>query len=448
MPISIERAPRPERREEPERKVETLERENELARMGGVTAASAEHPERNEDAFAIMKREKLAVVADGVGGEAAGEIASHFVAYELPHELNAATTAVEKLPGRELQKEWRDLIRGNILITEEEAAQKPELAAKFKKELRERDEHFKSLKAPREVQEMAIAMRRAMQATSEAVHELAEGDPKLKGMASTAVAAKLVRGTDDRIFAVLGSVGDSMIRIRRKNGSMEAPLPSDSGMDHALARGMINEEAANPKNIKRGTFEWKLRFQAVRQVLGGKTEVVPRVTITEVHPGDRLLLASDGLEDNDLDADYERTLGEEAPGGDMSALAERMRARAEDGIARKEGKGWDDITAVIVEVKTPEEESIELEEKDIEFIREETVDESLIQNISKETDIGAFYRALEELNLTELRKLKTELGSGHEQGAKPEGRNRAHLSPEEYRLKLVEEKIEEKELRS
>lgn len=446
MPISIERAPRPERREKAERKVETLERENELARMGGITAASAEHPERNEDAFAIMEREKLVVVADGVGGRAAGEIASHFVAYELPHELAAAATAVEKLPGRELQKEWRDLIRGNILITEEEAAKKPALAAKFQGQLRDLQEYFKDMKAPREVQEMAIAMRRAMQATSEAVRELADSDPKLKDMASTVVAAKLVRGSDGRIFAVLGSVGDSMIRIRRKNGAIEAPLPSDSGMDHALARGMINEEAANPKNIKRGTFEWKLQFQAVIQALGGKSEVVPRVTITEVRPGDRLLLASDGLEDNDLDRDYERTLGEEAPGGDMTALAERMRTRAEDGIARKEGKGDDDFTAVIVEAKIPEAEEVELAEKDIEFIREEPVDESLLQNVSKETDIGAFYRALEGLNLTELRKLKEKLGEKH--GARAETRKRAHLSPEEYRLKLVEEKIEEKELRS
>lgn len=442
MPISIERAPRRERREEPERKKEIIERETHLARLGGVSTASAEHPERNEDAFAFSDRENLAVVADGVGGEAAGDIASHLVAYELPRELAIAMKAVEKLPGREVQKEWKEVMRSTLLVSEEETANKPELAAKCKAMLRERHEYFNNLKAPREVQDMAMALRRALESAGNAVQELAKGDRKLKGMASTAVAAKLMRALDGRIFAVLGSVGDSMIRIRRTDGAVEAPLPSDSGMDHALARGMINEKMADSKNLKRGTHEWKMRFQFVGQALGGEMEITPRVTIAEMHPGDRLLLASDGLEDNDLDADYEHILGEDAS---ASELAERMRVRAEKGIQRKEGKGWDDITTLVIDVKEPEEETIELGEEDIEVIHEEPVDEARVQILSKETDIGAFYRALEGLNLAELRKLKEALET--ERGMKTETRKRAHLSSEEYRLKLVEEQIEEKELR-
>jgi len=443
MPISIERAPRHERREEQERKKEIMERETHLARVGGVSIASAEHPERNEDAFAFNDRENLAVVADGVGGKAAGDVASHLVAYELPREFTAAMKAVEKLPGREVQKEWKEVMRSTLLVSEEEAANKPELAAKCKAMLRERHEYFNNLKAPREVQDAAMALRRALEGTGNAVQELAKGDRKLKGMASTAVAAKLMRALDGRIFAVMGSVGDSMIRIRRTDGVVEAPLPSDSGMDHALARDMINEEATNPKNIKRGTFAWKMRFQAVLQALGGPEGIVPRVTIAEVRPGDQLLLASDGLEDNDLDADYERILGETAS---ASELAGRMQKRAEKGIGREEGKGWDDITALVIDVKEPEEETIELGEADIEIVREEPVDEARVQIVSEETDIGAFYRALEGLNLTELQKLKEALEA--ERGAKTETRQRARLSPEEYRLKLVLEQIEDKELRS
>lgn len=443
----MERAPRPERREEPERKMKTAKRESELALMGGVTAASLDHPDRrNEDALFMDPKRELTIVADGMGGVAGGKEASETVVKKLPEALDAAEKAVESLPGREAQKEWSELIRGAILITEKDAAKNPGLAAKFKQELQRRQEYLKNLKAPREVQDMALAMRRALAETNASVVSAAEKDPALKGMGSTAVASKLMRTPDGRVFAVLGSVGDSMIRIRRSDGKIEVPLPSDSAMDHAIATGMISEEDADPKNLRRGTMEWRMRFLIVAQALGKERGVIPRVTIAELAPGDRLLLASDGIEDNDLDADYERTLGEEAPDRDMTTLAERMRARAEDGIARNEGKGWDDITAVVIEVK-PAEEEIELGEEGVEIIAEEPVDKKQVAEAFAQKDIAEFHRGLKELNLAELRSLKEKIAEQMPAlPPKTETKKRVLLEPEQFQLKLVEEEIEEKEL--
>ncbi len=219
----------------------------------------------NEDSLVANPEQRLFVVADGMGGHAAGEIASK-VAVDSINEFVCLTGGDEEIT-------WPfgldDTISydGNRLKT----------AVRF-------------------------ANRKVLEATKE--------KSEYEGMATT-VAAALVDGAS----ANLGHVGDSRIYLFR--GGELSQLTSDhSWVNEQLQNGIISAEQARTHPLR----------NVVTRALGGKADLQVDMQTHVLEAGDILLLCSDGLTTMVPDEHIARILS--AAGGDLEKGAHELVAEA------------------------------------------------------------------------------------------------------------------------
>jgi protein phosphatase len=188
----------------------------------------------NEDAHSVSPERKLFVVADGMGGHAAGEVASRI-----------AVEAIEEFVG---------LTAGNDEITWPFGL----------------DETISY-----DGNRLKTAIRHANSRVLEATRESAE----LEGMATT-VAAVLVEGD----IANLAHVGDSRI-YRWSDGEMTLLTSDHSWVNEQIQTGVISPEQARSHPLR----------NVVTRALGGRAELLVDVQALRMESGDILLLCSDGL---------------------------------------------------------------------------------------------------------------------------------------------------------
>ena len=191
----------------------------------------------NEDVFLIDQDAGLYLVADGMGGHAAGDVAS-------------------RLAAREIQERFR--------------------ASQFQEEGTWPD-HWdidRSTTANRLVDAIQAGHLRVTSAAE-------EGGDALQGMGTTVVAAAHPTGSDRLI---IGHVGDSRAYLLR-NGRLMTLTMDHSWVSEQVAAGFLSQEAARVHPLK----------NVVTQALGGS--YAPRVDVVEMtmEPGDIFLLCSDGL---------------------------------------------------------------------------------------------------------------------------------------------------------
>lgn len=188
----------------------------------------------NEDSFLIDHDLGLFVVADGMGGHAAGEVAS--------------ARCVEIV---------RDAIAGHRSTLESFA----------------RDPSPKLTDAVQGVMEWAI------QKACAEIYELASKDSSMRGMGTTCVALLLVGGK-----GVVGHVGDSRVYLRRQDRAHQ--LTEDHSLIHEqLKRGVITREEAEKSEFR----------NVITRAVGIQRSVQVDTLVVDVLPGDTLLLCSDGL---------------------------------------------------------------------------------------------------------------------------------------------------------
>ena len=193
--------------------------------------------EQNEDNFLVDKKLGLFVVCDGMGGHAAGEVASA-LAVRTVHE--------------EIKKQ-------SDLIDDYAAASKG--AAKVTK---------------RDILNMLeFAVNRA----SQRVHSEAAKDAKKRGMGTTLVCL-LVIGTQ----AFIIYVGDSRIYMLR-DGLLEQLTE-----DHTVYNELIKR-----KKMPREQVEQLAQKNAITRAVGVYEHVEPDTLVLDLTAGDRFLLCSDGL---------------------------------------------------------------------------------------------------------------------------------------------------------
>lgn len=186
----------------------------------------------NEDHFLVDDELGLYLVCDGMGGHAAGDVASRM----------AAETVREHVRAR------RDLID----------------AARAGK---------------RSHDEAAAMMRDAIQAASARVHQMGVDDPSRKGMGTTCTALLVLGGK-----GVMGHVGDSRLYLQRQ-GRVYQLSEDHTFVQEAVRRGMLTPEQAkdNPHQ------------NLVTRAVGPNPSVLVDSLVFDVLPGDALLLCSDGL---------------------------------------------------------------------------------------------------------------------------------------------------------
>src|SRR5436309_227962 len=189
--------------------------------------------QHNEDTFLVEDEAKLFLVADGMGGHAAGEIASRIAV---------------------------DSISEFILHTKEDDGTWPHAY----------DEHFK-----RSTNRLMAAVRLANTRVLEAMRK----DARLRGMGTTVVACL----ADGETMSV-AHVGDSRAYMIRNN-HLQRITNDHSWVFEQVQAGMLTEAEAEKHPLR----------NVITRALGGALQVSPDASEVASKPGDVYVLCSDGL---------------------------------------------------------------------------------------------------------------------------------------------------------
>jgi protein phosphatase len=189
--------------------------------------------EHNEDAISWDLERGLALLADGMGGHNAGDVASRMTLDSLNDTLLAA-----------LDKPLR-------------------------------------LRPNKGVSRHATLLRRAINYANTAVFEFAAANPECKGMGTTLVAALLY---DDKV--VVAHVGDSRLYRLRSGELMQITA------DHSLVRELLDKGAITAEEAEDNPYS-----HVITQAVGIRARLTPEVQEMNAEPGDVYLLCSDGLTD-------------------------------------------------------------------------------------------------------------------------------------------------------
>ena len=202
--------------------------------------------EHNEDSFLIDHQLGLFVVCDGMGGHAAGEVASALAV-----------------------KTFHDNIKREAWMLEGYAASKRGT---------ERITH----------KQIITLLENAINQASSIVHIEAQKDPNKRGMGTTLVAVLMVAR---QAFVVW--VGDSRIYLLR-----------DSVLEQLTEDHSVFNELLKRKRMSREEIEKLPQKNAITRAIGVYEHTEPECLVLDLVAGDRFLLCSDGLSgyfEDDLD---------------------------------------------------------------------------------------------------------------------------------------------------
>jgi protein phosphatase len=219
----------------------------------------------NEDSLFVNPDQNLFVVADGMGGHAAGEIASK-VAVDAINEFVLLTSGDEEIT-------WPYGLDENM-----------------------------SYDGNRLKTAIRYANRKVLEATKE--------KSEYEGMATT-VAAVLVDGET----ANLGHVGDSRVYLVR-DGQISQLTADHSWVNEQIQSGVISADQARTHPLR----------NVVTRALGGKPDLQVDMKVHKLRAGDLLLLCSDGLTTMIPDEDIARVVQEAE--GDVEKAAKALVATA------------------------------------------------------------------------------------------------------------------------
>jgi serine/threonine protein phosphatase PrpC len=203
-----------------------------------LSAHGTTHPGRrasNEDALLVDAAFGLFVVADGMGGHKAGEVASR-LAIDTIHEFIASSLGVRDLT-------WPYGLRPDLSFD-------------------------------------ANRLRTAVRLANTRVLELSEARAEYTGMGTTVVAA--LAGPDRLAFV---GVGDSRVYLWQR-GALKQLTEDDSWVATVLAREPGMTDTALAQHPMR---------HVLTSVIGARPDMEPDVEERDLEPGDVVLLCSDGL---------------------------------------------------------------------------------------------------------------------------------------------------------
>src|SRR3954470_11971685 len=189
-------------------------------------------PDHNEDNYLVDKKLSLFVVADGMGGHAAGEVASALAVRIIHEELKKDAAAIE---------EAAPLTRGT--------------------------------------KQILALLEHAVQKACARIHEEAKADVNKRGMGTT-LSALLIAGS----HGFIAHVGDSRIYLLRE-GRIQQVTEDHTVYNELIKRGKLTRDQIDKVAQK----------NAITRAVGVYERVEVDTLNIEVLPGDQFLLASDGL---------------------------------------------------------------------------------------------------------------------------------------------------------
>ncbi|MDO9010964.1 MAG: Stp1/IreP family PP2C-type Ser/Thr phosphatase [Gallionella sp.] len=224
----------------------------------------------NEDSIGTDAACGLVVLADGMGGYNAGEVASGIAVSVMVTEVAA--------PLKQSSPIQRDEVSG---------------------------------------EELAITLlNNSIHRANASIYQAAQSQAQYAGMGTTVVAALFY---DNRVAT--GHVGDSRL-YRLRGESLELITRDHSLLQEQIDSGVISIEQARHSQNR----------NLVTRAVGIDAEVMPEVHVHEVLPGDIYLLCSDGLNDMVEDDDIQSIVY--AMQGNLALAAEQLIQTANDNGGR------------------------------------------------------------------------------------------------------------------
>lgn len=188
----------------------------------------------NEDSFLVDEKMSMYVVCDGMGGHAAGEVASNVAVHTFRNTLLAQREMIDNF-----EKGVGTVGREDILRL----------------------------------------MEKGVQQACSAIYNEAQKDPTKRGMGTTLVAMLII---GSRGF--IAHVGDSRVYLMRNQGVEQLTV------DHSLINELLKRGRHTPEQIAKLNMK-----NAMTRAVGVYESVEADTTDLDVLPGDRFLLCSDGL---------------------------------------------------------------------------------------------------------------------------------------------------------
>ncbi len=218
--------------------------------------------DHNEDFITENERLGFAVLADGMGGLNAGEVASSMAVHLLVDELALYRNGKSKLP--------------------------------------------KEVSSAENLPMQARVVRKAVEKANATVFETSQTQPQCQGMGTTIVVAYYY---NNRV--AVAHIGDSRM-YRLRNNKMEQITKDHSFVQELIDKGMFTKEEARVSNKK----------NVVTRALGVSANVEVEVNEHQVEPGDLYLMCSDGIHDLLPDSEIEAAMQE--LGGNLNELSAHL----------------------------------------------------------------------------------------------------------------------------
>jgi serine/threonine protein phosphatase PrpC len=193
--------------------------------------------DHNEDNFLVDKKLSLFIVCDGMGGHAAGEVASAIAVRSVHDELKRE---------RDLLTDYTSGAAGAHKVTGKD---------------------------------IVALLEHAVQRACAKIHEEAQADATKRGMGTT-LSAIIILGTE----GFIAHVGDSRIYLMR-NGHVQQVTEDHTVHNELIKRGKLTREQ----------IEKVAHKNAITRAVGVYERVEVDTLRIEVLPGDTFVLASDGL---------------------------------------------------------------------------------------------------------------------------------------------------------
>jgi serine/threonine protein phosphatase PrpC len=276
--------------------------------------ACERHPERNEDRVIADEQRGIAAVFDGVGGSAAGEIASRTAA-------NSTVTGWKQVI-RQMQKNRRDL----------------------------------SLLAECDKTDLCNILEQLVASADEQVRTAGAEKAGTDDLATTVALAAFCRNADAKSHSmVYAHVGDSRIYLLREGQALRR-LTSDDGLLAKLVENQIVNEvdakridqAMSASQLSDTEYSYFRLRGGITQALGGPLPPLIHVNRIDIFPGDRILLCSDGIHDNLTDEEIEYILRTTPRTSTARVLVEQSVLRSHEERPMTIRAKPDDMSAVVL----------------------------------------------------------------------------------------------------
>jgi protein phosphatase len=226
--------------------------------------------EHNEDTIGFDADIGLLVLADGMGGYNAGEVASGIAVKTVMNLIREAVA------------------REDLSVTDKETG----------------------------MARPGIILRDAIHRANKIIHQTSKTQPQCEGMGTTIVSCMFY---DNRIYTA--HVGDSRL-YRLRNGKFEQMT-----MDHSLLQELVDRGFYSPEEAQRATNK-----NYVTRALGVEPTVEVEIHEETVHRGDYYVLCSDGLSDMVEDEDIHLTISTFS--ASLESVAKQLTQLANDNGGR------------------------------------------------------------------------------------------------------------------